>query len=106
MSSALAIKITQDRRVTLVHLRGELDLHTAEDLADAVGTAIDLRPDQVVVELAHLEFIDSSGLSAIIQLHNQAEARDVELILRHPSNTASTLFEITAVDRVLNIRHR
>lgn len=104
MSSALAIEITQGSRMTLVHLLGELDLHTAGDLAVAVGAAIDLRPAQVVVELASLEFIDSSGLSVIVQLHNQAEAQDVELVLSRPSGMASTLFEITAVDRVLNIR--
>ena len=51
--------------------RGELDLADAVDVAAAL-TAISAREPRIIVDLAGLEFIDSSGLGALARGRRQA----------------------------------
>ena len=46
--------------------RGELDMHTAGDVTDALATAEARHPAAVVLDLSGITFIDSTGLRAIV----------------------------------------
>ena len=48
----------------VVELRGELDLADAAGVAVALAPVADREPD-IIVDLAALEFIDSSGVAAL-----------------------------------------
>jgi anti-anti-sigma factor len=62
-----------DARV--VALAGELDLSTVAQLERAVRWAAAGDCRQVVLDLRELEFVDSSGLRAIFELHRRARGR-------------------------------
>ncbi len=49
-----------------VRARGELDLHTAGDVTDALATAEAGDPVAVVLDLSGITFIDSTGLRLIV----------------------------------------
>jgi anti-sigma B factor antagonist len=55
----------------LLHLRGELDLGSADQLRSALA-ALPAGVASVVVELRGVEFMDSSGLAALIAARNDA----------------------------------
>ena len=57
----------------VVALRGELDLIDAADVADALETFAAREP-RIIVDLAGLEFIDASGIAALV--HGRRHARD------------------------------
>ena len=57
----------------VVALRGELDLMDAADVADALETFAAGEP-RIIVDLAGLEFIDASGIAALV--HGRTHARD------------------------------
>ena len=57
----------------VVALRGELDLIDAADVADALE-AFAAREPRIIVDLAGLEFIDASGIAALV--HGRRHARD------------------------------
>jgi len=68
---------------TVVALRGELDL------VDAVGVTAELteaavRDPGIIVDLAGLEFIDSSGVAALARARRQAREAGGDLILAAP----------------------
>ena len=59
-------------------LRGELNLHCADELRQRVGAELD-RGGPIVIELAGLEFSDLDGVRALERLVREAERREVEV---------------------------
>jgi anti-anti-sigma factor len=51
-----------------------------------------------VIDLANLEFIDSSGISAIVATLEQVKSRGGSLVVRNPNPMARTIFEITGLN--------
>lgn len=88
------LSITLDRsRLVLV---GEIDAHTAPELA---GHLDPLPGDDgdVTLDVAGVDFIDSSGLRLIVEAHQRAEGTDRRLVVRRPSAAVTRLFEISGL---------
>lgn len=79
---------------------GEIDAHTAPALAAAIA---DTNGATIVVDLAGVEFVDSSGLRVLIDAHQQALDDDRALRLVNPSDAVRRLFDISGVDGYLNV---
>jgi anti-anti-sigma factor len=60
----------------VVALRGELDVADAASVAAALN-AVAVRARELIVDLAGLEFIDSSGLTALLLARKQARKAGV-----------------------------
>jgi anti-sigma B factor antagonist len=81
-------------------LSGEIDAHTAPKVA----AAIEASPlDHVEVDMAGVEFVDSSGLRVLIEAHQSAEARGGSVTLARPSTAVVRLLEISGVNEYLNV---
>ena len=86
--------------VTRVKLRGELDLVTAPQLADALSEAA--RGSVVVIlDLSELTFMDSTGLHAILTAHTRLHEADCRLVLVRGCHQIQRIFEITGTEHVL-----
>jgi anti-sigma B factor antagonist len=64
----------------VVALRGELDVADAVSVAAAL-VAVAARASEIVVDLAGLEFIDSSGVAALVLARVQARRAGGDLLL-------------------------
>jgi len=62
----LSIEVLQDRGIVWIGARGEVDLFTAPDLKDALARAVSESTRDVVLDLCEVEFIDSTGLSLML----------------------------------------
>ena len=72
---------------------GDLDLLTAPVLAEALARS---EPEEtLVVDLARVTFLDSSGLRALLLAHEDGA------VLRSPSSPARTTFQVARVSSVL-----
>ena len=80
-------------------LAGEIDAHTAPALA----AAIDGLDGDVVLDLAGVDFVDSSGLRVLIDAHQSVDQRGDALSLENPSTAVRRLLEISGVDEYLNV---
>ena len=66
MEADFDINVTQDGARAVVRISGDLDLATAPRLCEEIITLASRGVSAVTVDLAHLDFIDSSGLTALI----------------------------------------
>jgi anti-sigma B factor antagonist len=87
---------------TVLHVEGEIDLTVGSELlqtivcAAAVGGAT-----EVTVDLSGVTFLDSSGISALVQAHHRlAEANAAMVVVGGPQSVQRVL-AITGVDRLL-----
>lgn len=85
---------TQDEQVTLL-LHGELDMATESQLRDvamAQMAAHDLT--KLAMDLADITFLDSSGVSALVDLRKHATDRGVDLEIVAISHRAARILTI------------
>ncbi|MFB9445118.1 STAS domain-containing protein [Dactylosporangium vinaceum] len=79
---------------------GEVDYETAPELRAAVLGAIEPHPAGVVLDLAGLRFMDSSGLGVIVGGWQRAQQADVRYVLRRVPPVIAEQFEMTGLDKV------
>jgi anti-anti-sigma factor len=79
-----------------VALRGEIDAHSAPTLAARFET-LPAGDDDIVIDMADVTFMDSSGLRVFIDVHQRAEAESRHLILRSPSQSVTRLLEVAGL---------
>ena len=70
-AGADGLTITREQHGTIVWLTvfGELDLATAPQLRDAYARAQHDQPDVILIDLAGVTFIDSTGLHTLLDAH-------------------------------------
>jgi anti-anti-sigma factor len=85
-----------DGRAVVV-LRGELDV------ADAASVAAAVRARELIVDLAGLEFIDSSGLTALLLARKQARKAGGDLLLAGPQDQVLRVLAATRLAGVFSV---
>ena len=83
----------------VVRLYGELDLVYADDVHDAL---VACPGHDVVADLANLEFIDSTGLSALLVARRVLESNGRRLELRGAAGATRRAFEAVGLEDVLD----
>jgi anti-sigma B factor antagonist len=78
----------------VVALRGELDMADAAEVAAALA-AVAAREPQIIVDLADLEFIDSSGVAALARGRKHARHAGGELLLAAPRQLVLRVLTMT-----------
>ena len=98
---ALSIACVIENGTASLSLAGELDLATASTLEQRLGELEDHGSTHLMVDLAGLAFIDSTGLRVLLQANTRAQEHGHELTLRPASETVQRVFEVTGVQDAL-----
>jgi anti-sigma B factor antagonist len=84
--------------VPLVTVRGELDLSTADTVRGAVAPVFTDACERVELDLAQLEFLDSSGLAVFIEM-----AARLPVSIRAASDAVRRIIAVTGLEEVLGL---
>lgn len=99
------LKVTTTRpspELVVVDARGEVDSSTASMLDIALRAALRPAPAVLVVDLTHVDFFCSSGITTLIQVHHQCTAADIRLRLVAP-RTVHRVLELVGLGDVFTL---
>jgi anti-sigma B factor antagonist len=99
----LRVSVAQTDDESVVSVAGELDMSTAERLAEAVNAELREGRSRIVVDLSELDFCDSLGLGTLVVLSRSARNQQAYLVLRNPSPFFVRMLDVTGVREGLNI---
>jgi anti-anti-sigma factor len=85
----------------VLRLSGELDLATDEDLLAAFRSA-SADGSEVIVDLSELQFIDSTGICALMTIAQEASPRGV--VLRSPRRAVQKVIDLTRLEDAAGVR--
>jgi anti-sigma B factor antagonist len=87
----------------MVTVVGDADLHSAPDLRDRLASLGDTGAKHVVVDLSECGFLDSMGLGVLLGAKKRMErdGRALHVVVSAPD--VRRIFEITMLDRVLDL---
>ena len=67
-----------DRRVVVVAAAGDIDLHRSADFQRSLLELTAHRPEQVIVDLSGVPYMDSSGLASLVKLLARLEKAGIK----------------------------
>ncbi|MDH6580498.1 STAS domain-containing protein [Kitasatospora sp. MAP5-34] len=90
---------------SVVHVEGELDIATADQLSDRITRDLERRSRRarLVVDLSDLEFCDASGLRALREADTAARRLGGQLRLAIPEGRVLRVVRLTGLDQVLPV---
>lgn len=95
--------MTEQNGTTTLELDGEIDILTVERVRVALGEAVDAGPRRIVVDMAGVSFIDSTGLGALISGFQRARDRGIGFSLSNPSVQVRQILVLSGLLEVLPI---
>jgi anti-sigma B factor antagonist len=81
-------------------LHGELDIATAPDLVEMLAR-LRRQGHAVTIDLAAVTFMDSTGLTTLMDAYTQAERDGWSFAVRRPSRSVRRVFDLAGVGRLL-----
>ena len=85
-------------------LVGELDLATAPDVREPLFEAIAAGTHQLVLDLAELTFVDSTGIATLLSVRRRIQAAGGALAVANVSDHVANVFTITGVAGPLDVQ--
>ncbi len=93
MAENFSTEVNATDEATVIHVRGEIDMGTAERLRDAIEPH--MGPEQtIVLDLSEVEFMDSSSLNVLVQARGRLTENGGSLVLRNPSRAAHRVLTV------------
>jgi anti-sigma B factor antagonist len=98
-----AVSVEPNQGSPVVRVTGELDVATAPRLQQELQALSGSAPALVTLDLAETEFIDSTGLRAIVVAVKELRASGGDLVVRSPSPSTARLLEISGLSAVVRV---
>jgi len=100
-----AVERVSEPDVTTVTVRGDVDLTTVGQLSQELHTATEQQRD-VVIDLAGVTFIDSTGVRALVEAYRSARQAGLSLSVRGARHWVARVLEVTGVANMLSMPTR
>ena len=83
----------------IVELRGELDISSADSLRERLLGILAGQSASLILDLARLAFIDSTGISVLVAAERRAHELGGTVSLAAPQKIVARVLHITSLDR-------
>jgi anti-sigma B factor antagonist len=103
VSKPLETRTEHDHGAPRLVVSGELDLASAEVLEANLKELESSEPDVLVLDLRELEFMDSTGLRAVIAADARARERGGRLVVVRAPEEVDRVFRLTLMDQHLEL---
>lgn len=105
MAEAPSIDIQVEKRdgAVVVSPQGDLDMSRSPALRNSLRTVQVERPRTLVVNLASVEYMDSSGLATLVEAMKNAKSQSTRLVLCAMNQKVKALFEIARLHQYFTI---
>ncbi|GAB3845501.1 STAS domain-containing protein [Dactylosporangium cerinum] len=99
----LSLEVRPGRDCTIVQVGGIVDLATEPDLRQCLQRVMEDGARSIVLDLAGVPKLDSSGLGAIVSTFKLLQQRGGRLCLVSVQPSVRNVFLLTSVDRLMGI---
>ncbi len=93
----LVYRVDIEPTVTRVRPSGDIDLLVADELTEVLSNSVSESGGRVVVDLADVALLDSSGVRALLRAYKIAAANDCTLVVENCAPIVHRVLSITGV---------
>ena len=92
--------IKREDKGPIIKLFGELDIYASQDFKDSVMRIYRETDDNIYLDFENLEYIDSTGLGALISILKEVREADKKVYIRSVNERIRKLFKITKLEEM------
>ena len=98
----MSYKVTEDGNIATIHLDGEIDMDVTEKAKEAIFPHID-SGKEVHLNLSNVQYMDSSGISVLIESHQKALEKNTKVIIKDVSKSVLKVIMMAKLEQILNL---
>lgn len=92
-------------KAMIVEVVGDIDLNRSHDFQQALLELLEEGPANLIVHLAGVPYMDSSGVASLVKLLSRVKKAGASLHLVGLNDRVRSVFEITRLDTVFDIHN-
>jgi anti-sigma B factor antagonist len=97
------VEIKDQAGIKVVRLPGDLAGDDGGEFVDAVTNLLTGPGVRIVIDLAAVQFINSTGLSELVRVNSQANIQEARVVLANPSPFVAGVLQTTRLDRFFEV---
>lgn len=86
-----------------VDINGELDVAGADKVKTHLNSLIEEQPVDIKMDFTNLEYIDSTGLGALIGVLKRLKINDKDIYVLNARKNVKKIFSITGLDKIFKV---
>lgn len=93
----------KEEEILNVLLSGDLDINSVEKFKEDILEKYENMDRDIVINIKDLEYIDSTGIGAIMTVYNEVKKKNKVLTVKNANRNIAKLFKITELDKIFNM---
>ena len=98
----MAYEVKEEGNVSTVYLNGEIDMDVTEQAKEVIFPLIDAGKE-VHLNLKDVAYMDSSGISVLIESHQKALEQNNKVIVKEVSKSVLKVIMMAKLEQILNL---
>ena len=98
----MTYKVTEEGNIATVHLDGEIDMDVTEKAKEIIFPVID-SGKEVHLNLSQVQYMDSSGISVLIESRQKGLEKGTKVIIKDVSKTVLKVIMMAKLEQILNL---
>lgn len=86
-----------------VDINGELDVAGADKVKEHLNSLVEEKPMDIKINFTNLEYIDSTGLGALIGVLKRLKVNEKDIYILNPRKNVKKIFDITGLDKIFKV---
>lgn len=103
MEFKLKPEYDSEKNIWDIAIQGEIDIYNSSNVKDYLGNLVQEHACDVHLQCENLEYIDSTGLGALVAIVKKVKLYGGNVHLHHVKSNVLKVFKITNLDKVFMI---
>lgn len=90
--------------ILIVHMKGELDHHSSEEVRNIIDDRLDRESIiKLIMDFSEVIFMDSSGIGVVIGRYKKLSSKNGSICITNVRDTVKRVFELSGMFKIINI---
>ena len=98
----MSYKITEEGNISTVFLNGEIDMDVTEKAKEVILPLVEAGKE-VHLNLKDVSYMDSSGISVLIESHQKALESNTKVVVKEVSKSVLKVIMMAKLEQILNL---
>jgi anti-sigma B factor antagonist len=95
--------IEWEGRIVTIHLAGDFNMVSSKHFQDTAVDVMSKKPSAIIVDLAEVPYMDSSGVASLVKLLTQSKRSNTAMALVGVGQRVMSILEITRLNQSFKI---
>ena len=98
------LEFENSKDILIVHMKGELDHHSAEEVRNIIDDRLDRESIiKLIMDFSEVIFMDSSGIGVVIGRYKKLYSKNGSICITNVRNTVKRVFELSGMFKIISI---